>query len=424
MGFLDALSPDHIGGNRHLHHLLRSAGPNSRWPAWAVTSAATSWWCRPPVCPGRGWCRCCAARRRCNSPSLRRTSWRRHPLPAHPPLDRPPARLRHDRTRPGAERGHSAAARRGGDRHRNWAARCRPRNSPATSPICTPGGRTSRCRARRRSPVTLSRNYNLTGTGEAVLLFSTVYVVQQTDCTAAGLKTCPNLNLPVFTQRVAMGNTTLRTSQFGTPPATYIGAGGNIAAADYCAAGIARGHRLRFRAAARRRAIFHGGGGVFRHARYQLPGLPQFGWRILCSLPFLTAAGRGGKAAGAAGFVLLTTAAMVLLVLIPAIGLAVDVGMMYLVQSVLSAASDAASLAGARAWPAAPTTARRSAPTRSPPPTPTSTPTFPPGYFGTTNLHGDSVAATDSTYMRSITTNASVDCRSSSCARWARTTSR
>ena len=80
----------------------------------------------------------------------------------------------------------------------------------------------------------LSQDFNLTPTGEAVLLFSTVYVVQQTDCTAAGLHTCPNLNLPVFTQRVALGNTTLRSSQFGTPPANYLGTSGNIALADYC----------------------------------------------------------------------------------------------------------------------------------------------------------------------------------------------
>ena len=81
----------------------------------------------------------------------------------------------------------------------------------------------------------LSRNFNLTPTGHAVLLFSTVYVVQQIDCTAAGLQSCPNLNLPVFTQRIALGNTTLRSSQFGTPPANYIGSGGNIAVANYCA---------------------------------------------------------------------------------------------------------------------------------------------------------------------------------------------
>lgn len=81
---------------------------------------------------------------------------------------------------------------------------------------------------------TLSRNYSLTGTGQAVLLFSTVMKVQQVDCTAAGLHSCPNLNQTVFTQRITIGNTALRTSAFGTPPTAYIGAGGNIAAADYC----------------------------------------------------------------------------------------------------------------------------------------------------------------------------------------------
>ena len=81
---------------------------------------------------------------------------------------------------------------------------------------------------------TLSQNFNLTSTGESVLLFSTVYVVQQTDCTTAGLHNCPNLNLPVFTQRIALGNTTLFSSHLGTPPANYIGSGGNIALADYC----------------------------------------------------------------------------------------------------------------------------------------------------------------------------------------------
>lgn len=80
----------------------------------------------------------------------------------------------------------------------------------------------------------LSQDFVLTGTGEALLLFSTVYVVKQTDCDAAGLHTCPNLNLAVFTQRIALGNTTLRTSQFGTPPATYVGTGGLIAASNYC----------------------------------------------------------------------------------------------------------------------------------------------------------------------------------------------
>jgi hypothetical protein len=81
---------------------------------------------------------------------------------------------------------------------------------------------------------TLSRDFTLSGTGRAVLLFSRIVKVQQTDCDAAGLHTCPNLGLPVFTQRIAMGNPALRTSQFGTPPLAYIGSGGNIAPVDYC----------------------------------------------------------------------------------------------------------------------------------------------------------------------------------------------
>ncbi len=81
---------------------------------------------------------------------------------------------------------------------------------------------------------TLSRDFDLSSTGQAVLLFSRLEKVQQTDCTAAGLHTCPNLNLPVFTQRITMGNTALLTSQFGTPPAAYIGSGGNILSVNYC----------------------------------------------------------------------------------------------------------------------------------------------------------------------------------------------
>ena len=66
---------------------------------------------------------------------------------------------------------------------------------------------------------------------------------------------------------------------------------------------------------------------------------------------FVSCSDRGAPRAGKRrrqGFVLLTTAAMVLLVLLPSIGLAVDAGMMYLAQTLLSAACDASSLAGAR----------------------------------------------------------------------------
>jgi Flp pilus assembly protein TadG len=117
--------------------------------------------------------------------------------------------------------------------------------------------------------------------------------------------------------------------------------------------------------------------------------------------------GHSGKRRARRGFVLLMTSAMVLLVLIPAIGLAVDAGMMYLVQSVLSAASDAAALAGARALARGTDDTAQRANAESTAATYFYS-NFPPGYFGTTNLLVTNVAATDSTYMRSITTNASV----------------
>jgi len=81
---------------------------------------------------------------------------------------------------------------------------------------------------------TLSREYNLSSTGKGVLLFSRITKVQQIDCDAAGLHTCPNLNLPVFTQRLVMGNPSLRSSHFGTPPSAYIGASGTISSVNYC----------------------------------------------------------------------------------------------------------------------------------------------------------------------------------------------
>ena len=80
----------------------------------------------------------------------------------------------------------------------------------------------------------LSRDFDLSPSGRGVLLLSRIVKVQQTDCTAAGLHTCPNLNQPVFAQRIGMGNPTLRASAFGTPPSSYIDAKGNIRSIDYC----------------------------------------------------------------------------------------------------------------------------------------------------------------------------------------------
>ena len=80
----------------------------------------------------------------------------------------------------------------------------------------------------------LAGGYSLAANGTAVLILSRVAKVQQVDCTAAGLPNCPNLGLPVFTQRVAFGNGSLWSSNHGTPPANYIGAKGVIPSAEYC----------------------------------------------------------------------------------------------------------------------------------------------------------------------------------------------
>jgi hypothetical protein len=80
---------------------------------------------------------------------------------------------------------------------------------------------------------TLSRDFNLTNSGNAVLILSRVVKVYQADCDASSLKTCPNLNQAVFAQRIVIGNSTLRSSYFGTPPATYVDTSGNIKAIDY-----------------------------------------------------------------------------------------------------------------------------------------------------------------------------------------------
>ena len=64
--------------------------------------------------------------------------------------------------------------------------------------------------------------------GNGVAIFSRVQQIYTADCTAAGLATCPNAGLIVFTQRVVVGNSTLRASSFGTPNTAILNAQGNI----------------------------------------------------------------------------------------------------------------------------------------------------------------------------------------------------
>lgn len=112
------------------------------------------------------------------------------------------------------------------------------------------------------------------------------------------------------------------------------------------------------------------------------------------------------RRAGQRGSVLVYGTLVIALVLFPFIGLAIDVGLMYLVQSRMSAAADAATIAGAEAL------SRGSDDTSQRANAVATANTyfyanFPTGYLLSTNLQVNSVAATDATHLRSITTTAS-----------------
>jgi len=69
--------------------------------------------------------------------------------------------------------------------------------------------------------------------GNGVVILSQIRTVYNVDCTAAGVSPCTNLALPVFTQRVVIGNATLRTSAYGTPNAAILDTQGNISPTVY-----------------------------------------------------------------------------------------------------------------------------------------------------------------------------------------------
>ena len=80
----------------------------------------------------------------------------------------------------------------------------------------------------------LAQGFDVSSSGNTVLILSQITTVFQADCTAAGVASCTNLGEPVFKQRVVIGTSSLQSSAFGTPPATYIDSRGNISAANYC----------------------------------------------------------------------------------------------------------------------------------------------------------------------------------------------
>lgn len=77
----------------------------------------------------------------------------------------------------------------------------------------------------------ISPSYTLSSSGNSVFIFSKFSTVYQADCTAAGVSPCSNLGQTVFLQRIVIGNSSIRASNFGTPAG--MDASGNIAASLY-----------------------------------------------------------------------------------------------------------------------------------------------------------------------------------------------
>jgi len=71
--------------------------------------------------------------------------------------------------------------------------------------------------------------------GNAALMFSQIIQVYPADCTAAGLSSgaCTNSGKLVFTNRIVIGDSTLRSSNYGTPASGILSANGNISPANY-----------------------------------------------------------------------------------------------------------------------------------------------------------------------------------------------
>jgi len=70
---------------------------------------------------------------------------------------------------------------------------------------------------------TLAGQFGLTATGNSVVILSTIQIETPAAClSATGAATCPNLNLPVFVQQIAMGNMSELASPFGTPTANGV----------------------------------------------------------------------------------------------------------------------------------------------------------------------------------------------------------
>jgi hypothetical protein len=71
--------------------------------------------------------------------------------------------------------------------------------------------------------------------GNGVIILSQIIQIYPADCSASGYTTaqCSNLGHTVYLNRIVIGNSALRPSNYGTPNAAYITAGGNLGSPNY-----------------------------------------------------------------------------------------------------------------------------------------------------------------------------------------------
>ncbi len=80
----------------------------------------------------------------------------------------------------------------------------------------------------------IAMNLPLTSTGTGVVIFTQIKAVVTADCTAQGINSgCNNAGSSVITQRLVLGNSSVRSSTFGSPSAGFFNAKGNATPANY-----------------------------------------------------------------------------------------------------------------------------------------------------------------------------------------------
>lgn len=73
--------------------------------------------------------------------------------------------------------------------------------------------------------------------GHGVVILSQIMKIGEVECTSAGYAStaaCPNYNQVVLTQRVVVGNSALRSSDYGNPAPAILGNEGKISEYNYC----------------------------------------------------------------------------------------------------------------------------------------------------------------------------------------------